>query len=330
MRRLVVAFAFASAAAAAAFACATSARGQAYPVKSVRFIVPFPPGGGNDLIARELAQHITTPLGHAVIVENRPGASTITGTEAAARAVPDGYTLFMGNNSTLTINPNLYRKLPYDAVKDFAPVSLLAAAPFILLVHPSLPARSVQELVALARKRPGQLNFGSAGTGITTHLAGEMLKFMAHIDIVHIPYKGAGPALTDLMGGQIEIGFNNVLSALPHVRSGRLRALAVTSKTRSAVLPQLPTISESGLPDFEAGAWYAVLVPARTPVAIIARLHTEFVTALQLPKVRERMASDGATVVGSSPEALARAIEMDIARWGMVIRQTRLTLDTPH
>ena len=303
---------------------------QTYPAKPIRFIVPFPPGGGNDLIARELAAYITEPLGQTVVVENRPGASTIIGTEAAAKAPPDGYTIFMGNNSTLTINPNLYRKLPYDAVKDFAPVSLLASAPFVLLVHPSLPAHSMKELIALARARPGQLNFGSAGLGITTHLAGEMLKLMARIDIVHIPYKGAGPALTDLMGGQIELGFNNMLSALPHVRSGRLRALAVTSKARSRVLPQLPTIAESGLPDYEAGAWYAVLAPARTPAPVIARLHGEFVKALQQPKVQERMAGDGASIAGSTPEALARIIETDIARWGKVIKQTGLTLDTPR
>ncbi len=307
-----------------------SAMAQTYPAKPIRFIVPFPPGGGNDLIARELAAYITEPLGQTVVVENRPGASTIIGTEAAAKAPPDGYTIFMGNNSTLTINPNLYRKLPYDAVKDFAPVSLLASAPFVLLVHPSLPAHSMKELIALARARPGQLNFGSAGLGITTHLAGEMLKLMARIDIVHIPYKGAGPALTDLMGGQIELGFNNMLSALPHVRSGRLRALAVTSKARSRVLPQLPTIAESGLPDYEAGAWYAVLAPARTPAPVIARLHGEFVKALQQPKVQERMAGDGASIAGSTPEALARIIETDIARWGKVIKQTGLTLDTPR
>ena len=269
---------------------------QTYPAKPIRFIVPFPPSGGNDLIARELAQHVTDSLGQLVIVENRPGASTLIGTEAAAKAQPDGYTLFMGNNSTLTINPNLYKKLPYDAVRDFAPLSLLASAPFLLLAHPSLPAQSVKELIALARLRPGQLNFGSSGLGIATHLAGEMLKLMARIDIVHIPYKGAAPALTDLMGGQVELGFTNVLSAMPHVRSGRLRALAVTSKARSRVLPHVPAIAESGLPDYEASVWYAVLAPARTPAPVLTRLHNEFVKALQQPKVQERLASDGASM----------------------------------
>ena len=182
---------------------------QTYPAKPIRFIVPFPPGGGNDLIARELSQHLTESLGQPMVVDNRPGASTLIGAEAAAKASPDGYTLFMGNNSTLTINPHLYKKLPYDAVRDFAPLSLLASAPFVLLAHPSVPAQSVKELIALARQRPGQLNFGSSGLGIATHLAGEMFKLMARVDIVHIPYKGAAPALTDLIGGQIELLFNN-------------------------------------------------------------------------------------------------------------------------
>lgn len=306
------------------------AQSQSYPSKPIRFIVPFPPGGGNDLLARELAQNLAEPLGQPVLVDNRPGASTIIGTELAAKAPPDGHTIFMGNNSTLAINPNLYRKLPYDAVKDFAPVSLLASAPFVLLVHRSLPARSVKELIELARARPGQLNFGSAGTGITTHLAGEMFNIMARVNMVHIPYKGAGPAMTDLIAGHIQLAFNNVLSALPHVRSGRLRALGVTSAERSPVLPNLPTIAESGLPGYEAGAWYAVLAPARTPPQIVSRLHTEFVKVLQQPKVQERLSSDGAGIVGSTPEVLAKTIEADIARWGQVIKQTGLVLNTPH
>jgi tripartite-type tricarboxylate transporter receptor subunit TctC len=303
---------------------------QSYPSKPIRFIVPFPPGGGNDLVARELAQYLAEPLGQPVIVDNRPGASTIIGTELAAKAAPDGHTIFMGNNSTLAINPNLYRKLPYDAVKDFAPVSLLASAPFVLLVHPSLPVRSVKELIALARARPGQLNFGSAGTGITTHLAGEMFNIMARVNMVHIPYKGAGPAMTDLIAGHIQLAFNNVLSALPHVRSGRLRALGVTSAERSRVLPDLPTIAESGLPGYEASVWYAVLAPARTPPQIVSRLNTEFLKVLQQPKVQERLSSDGAAIVGSTPEVLATTIESDIVRWGRIIKQIRLVLDTPH
>ncbi len=313
-----------------AFTCAPIAHAQTYPSKPIRFIVPFPPGGGNDLLARELAQYLTEPLGQTVIVDNRPGASTIIGTELAAKAPPDGHTIFMGNNSTFCINPNLYKKLPYDAVKDFAPVSLLASAPFVLLVHPSLPAKSVKELIALARAKPGQLNFGSAGTGITTHLAGEMFNLMARVNMVHIPYKGAGPAMTDLVAGHIQLAFNNVLSALPHVRSGRLRALAVTSADRSPVLPNLPTVAESGLPGYEAGAWYAVLVPARTSPQIVSRLHSEFIKVLQQPKVQERMSSDGARIIGSTPEVLAKTIEDDIARWGRVIKQTGPSLETPR
>ena len=303
---------------------------QTYPAKPIRFIVPFPPGGGNDLIARELSQHLTESLGQPMVVDNRPGASTLIGAEAAAKASPDGYTLFMGNNSTLTINPHLYKKLPYDAVRDFAPLSLLASAPFVLLAHPSFPAQSVKELIALARQRPGQLNFGSSGLGIATHLAGEMFKLMARVDIVHIPYKGAAPALTDLIGGQIELLFNNVISAMPHVRSGRLRALAVTSKTRSHALPQVPAVAEAGLPDYEASVWYAVLAPARAPAPVLTRLHGEFVKALQQPRVQDRLASDGASIVGSTPEVLARTIEADLARWGKVIKQNGISLATPN
>ncbi len=303
---------------------------QTYPAKPIRFIVPFPPGGGNDLIARELSQHLTESLGQPMVVDNRPGASTLIGAEAAAKASPDGYTLFMGNNSTLTINPHLYKKLPYDAVRDFAPLSLLASAPFVLLAHPSVPAQSVKELIALARQRPGQLNFGSSGLGIATHLAGEMFKLMARVDIVHIPYKGAAPALTDLIGGQIELLFNNVISAMPHVRSGRLRALAVTSKTRSHALPQVPAVAEAGLPDYEASVWYAVLAPARAPAPVLTRLHGEFVKALQQPRVQDRLASDGASIVGSTPEVLARTIEADLARWGKVIKQNGISLATPN
>ena len=309
---------------------ASSAWPQSYPFKPVRFIVPFPPGGGNDLLARELAQHLSEPLGQPVVVDNRPGASTIIGTELAAKAPPDGHSIFMGNNSTLCINPNLYKKLPYDAVKDFAPVSLLASAPFVLLVHPALPVKSVKDLLALARAHPGELNYGSAGIGIATHLAGEMFNLLGNVKTVHIPYKGAGPAMSDLIAGHIQFTFNNVLTALPHVRSGRLRALAVTSKTRSAVLPDLPAVAESGMPGYEAGVWYAVLVPARTAPQIVNRLHGEFTRALQNPKVQERISGDGAQVIGSTPAVLGKTIEEDIARWEKVIRQAGLALDTPR
>jgi len=303
---------------------------QSYPLKPIRFIVPFPPGGGNDLLARAFAQHLSEPLGQPLVVDNRPGASTIIGTELAAKAPPDGHTIFMGNNSTLCINPNLYKKLPYDPVKDFAPVSLLASAPFVLLVHPALPVRSVKELLALARARPGELNYGSAGIGLSAHLAGEMLNLLGHVKTVHIPYKGAGPALSDLIAGHIQFAFNNVLSALPHVRSGRLRALAVTSATRSPVLPELPTVAESGLPGYEAGAWYAVLVPAHTAPQIVNRLYVEFTRALRNPGIQERISGDGAQVIGSTPAALGKTIEEDRARWGKVIKQAGLALDTPR
>lgn len=303
---------------------------QGYPAKAIRFIVPFPPGGGNDILARELGQNVSEPLGVPVVIDNKPGASTIIGTELAAKAPPDGYTIFMGNNSTFTINPNLYQKLPYDPVKDFSPVSLLATAPFLILAHPSVPVRSVKDLIALAKARPRQLNFGSAGIGIVTHLAGEMLNSMARIEMVHVPYKGAGPVLTDLIGGHIELAFINVLSSIPHVRSGRLRGLAVTSAKRNDVLPDLPTVAESGLPGYESSVWYAVLVPARTPQDVIVRLNTEFVKAIRNPKVRDRLTADGASLIGSQPEALAKVIQSDLARWSRVIKDAKLQLDFPR
>lgn len=303
---------------------------QSYPAKAIRFIVPFPPGGGNDILARDLGQSVSESLGVPVVIDNKPGASTIIGTELAAKAPPDGYTIFMGNNSTLTINPNLYQKLPYDPVKDFSPVSLLATAPFLLLAHPSVPVRSVKDLIALAKARPRQLNFGSSGIGIVTHLAGEMLNSMARIEMVHVPYKGAGPVLTDLIGGHIELAFNNMLSSIPHVRSGRLRGLGVTSAKRSDVLPDLLTFAESGLPGYEASVWYAVLVPARTPPDIIVRLNTEFVNAISNTKVRDRLTADGASLIGSQPKALEKVIQSDLARWAGVIKDAKLQLDLPR
>ena len=303
---------------------------QSFPNKPIHFVVPFSAGGGNDVLARELGQNISVPLGVPVVIDNKAGGSTIIGTEYAARAAPDGYTIFMGNNSALTINPNLF-KLPFDAVKDFAPVSLLARAPFILLVNPSVPARSVKELIALAKVRPGQLNFGSGGIGIVTHLAGEMLKSMAHIDMVHVPYSGTDRMFADLLGGHIDIVFNSMLSSIPHVRSGRLRGLAVTSAKRSEVMPELPTVAESapGLSAYEVTVWYAVLAPARTPQDVVMRLNAEFVKALRDPKVSSRLKADGATPIGSAPEELAQVIRTDIAKWAVVVRDAKLHLEMP-
>lgn len=314
---------------AAAQGLPVSALAQAYPAKSIRFIIPYPPGGGNDILARDLGANVSRSMNVPMVYDNKPGASTVIGAEAAARAPADGSVIFMGNNSTFSINPNLYRNLPYDPVRDYLPVSLLATIPFVALVHPSVPAHSIQELVALVKASPGKINFGSAGTGIITHLAGEMLNSMAGIRMTHIPYKGSGPVLVDLVAGHIHVGFNNVLSSVPLVRSGKVRALAVTGAKRSEAMPDIPTIAESGWPEYESAAWYAVFVPARTPQEVVRRLNTEFVRAVRDPKVKDRLAADGATLIGSDPETLAKVVVADIPRWGKVIRDANLQLDIP-
>lgn len=298
---------------------------QNYPAKALHFIVPFSAGGGTDIVARFLAQHLTKSLGQPVVVVNKPGASSIIGTEMVAKAAPDGYTILLGNNGALTINPSMFQKLPYDPVKDFSPITLLGSVPMVLLVHPSVPAKSVKDLIALAKTWPGQLSFGSTGKGIVIHLAAEMLKSMAGINMVAVYYKGAGPALTDLMGGQIHMMFSGALAALAPVRSGKLRGLAVTSAERSAILPDVPAIAESGLPGFEATVWYAVLAPVRTRQEVIERLNAEFVKVLKNPTVQEKLSSESFKVIGSSPEALTAAIRSDMAKWAKVIKETGLS-----
>lgn len=301
---------------------------QNYPVKPIRYVVPFPPGGGNDILAREIGQHLSVLLGKAVVVENKAGASTIIGTDFVAKAAPDGYTILMGNNSALAINPSLFEKLPYDPLRDFAPVTLLASVPFVILVHPSVPAKSLSELIDLARARPGQLHFASAGVGISTHLAGELLKTMAKINIVHIPYKGAGPALTDTIGGQVQMTVTNLVSSIPHMKAGRLRALAVTGTARSSAMPDLPTVDEAGnLKGYEASAWYGIVVPAKTPREIINRLNAEVNRTLNIAQVRERLNADGATIFGGTPEEFGRVMRADIQKWAEVIKQANIKLE---
>lgn len=305
-----------------------NAAGQDYPAKPIRYIVPFPPGGGNDVLARELGAHLSEVLGQPVVIDNRAGASTIIGTEMAAKSPSDGYTILMGNNSALAINVALFKKLPYDAVKDFAPVSLLASAPFVLLIHPAVKAKTVKELVVLALAQPGRLHFASAGTGISTHLAGELFKTLAKIDIVHVPYRGSGPALTETMGGQVEMLFNNVVSSLPYIKAGRLRPLGVTSTSRSAALPEIPTVEEAGgLKGYEAGVWYGVVAPANTPKTIIAKLNAAFTQVLVNPRVRERLNADGAIIIGGTPERFRQVMLSDIKKWSDVIKQAGISLD---
>ncbi|MEA3156749.1 MAG: hypothetical protein QOK44_4338 [Betaproteobacteria bacterium] len=307
-----------------AAACMSSAAAQTYPSKPIRFIVPFPPGGGNDTMARAFGQKMSEGFAQPVVIDNRPGAGGNIGAETAARALPDGYTVFLGGVGSHGINPNLQAKLPYDPIKDFAPISLIASAPLVIVVPPSLPIKSVSDLVQLAKARPGELNYASSGSGTIAHLSAELLNSMAKIKLEHVPYKGTGPALTDLLAGRVQVMFNSAVSILPQVRSGKLRAVAMTAAKRSAAMPDLPTVAESGVPGYEAASWYGVLAPAATPRPIVQKLNSEIVRIARTPDVRERLAADGADPVGSSPEEFAAYIKRELARWARVIEQARI------
>ena len=295
------------------------ATAQTYPTKPVRLIAASSPGSAVDIVARIVAPRLSEQLGQQFIVDNRAGAGGNLGAEIAAKAPPDGYTLFMGTPAH-AINTALYRKLNYDLARDFAPVSQLTSGQYVIVVHPSLPVKSVKELIALARAKPGQLNFASAGSGNATHLAGELFKSLARVNIVHVPYKGSGPALTDLIGGQVQLMFSNLTSALPHVRSGRLRALAVTGEKRAAAAPELPTVSEAGVPKYVVISWFGVLAPAGTSREIIARLNGEIERALRAPDVQERLAGEGAEATPSSPEKFGAFLRDEMTQWTKVVR----------
>jgi putative tricarboxylic transport membrane protein len=287
---------------------------QSYPGKSIRMIIPAAPGGGVDTIGRALGQKLAEALGQPVVPDNRPGAGTMIASELTAKAPPDGYTFLMVTNSH-AINASVQKDLKYDPVKDFSAVSLLAVSPYLLVVHPSVPAKSVRELVELARKRPGELLFASAGSASATHLAGELFKTMAKINIVHVPYKGGTPAVTDLVGGHVQMMFNNLISVMPLAKSGRLRALGVTSAKRLGLLPDLPTVAEAGFPGYEAASWYGALLPAGTSAQIVAILNRELVKAIRTADVRDRLVSEGAEVIGSTPAEFAQYLSNDIERW---------------
>ena len=308
----------------ASIACVLAAAGacaQPYPAKPVRFVLPYgAPGGSPDIIARTIGAKLTEAWGQQVVVEPRVGAGGTIGTEVVANAVPDGYTLLLTSPSH-AINVTLYPKLPYDAVADFIPITQLVEVPNILVIHPSLPARSVKELIALAKAKPGSLNYGSAGSGSSQHLAGELFRKMAGVDMVHIPYKGGGGVVVDLIAGQVQLTFGSATS-LPYVRSGRLIALAVTTARRVSSLPALPTIAESGLPGYEASAWYALFAPARTPRPIIDKVQAEVVRALKSPDVRERLAFETIQPVGSTSAELAEFLKREIAKWGAIVRES--------
>lgn len=300
-------------------ACGASIAQSDYPNRPVRLIVPSSPGGGTDILTRIITPGFSERLGQTVIVDNRPGAGSIIGNDVVAKSAPDGYTLLMGI-STLAILPSMHEKLPYDAIRDLAPITQTVAAPNILVVHPSLPVRSVKQLIAFARKRPGELNFASAGLGSNPHLSMELFLTMAKVKMVHVAYKGSGPAMVDLVSGQVEVMTSTMLSGLPHVRSGRLRGLAVTGAKRVGVLPDLPTIAEAALPDYEAVQWYGLFAPAKTPREIIAKLHTAMVSVLEMPAIKERFAADGALLGGNTPEAFARFLRSETEKWANVVR----------
>lgn len=290
-------------------------------------IVPSAPGSGPDIMARTIAQKLSEAWNQPVVVEARPGAGGIIGSEMVAKSPPDGYTLIMGNAGSHSVNPSLYRKLPYDPLKDFSPVVLVSSAPNILIVHPSLPVKSVKELIALAKVRPGELTFGSGGNGSTAHLSGEMFRTLAGIQLVHVPFKGAPAAVLGVITGEISMAILNLPPALPHVKSGRLKALAVSTPKRSMAVPDLPTIAESGLPSYSATAWYGVLAPAGTSRAIILKLNAEIVKSLRTNEIRARIASDGGEVVGSTPEEFTAVMKSDIAKWAKVVQASGARAD---
>ena len=300
---------------------------QEWPAKPIRFIAPNLPGGPTDILARLIGQKLAETLGQPVVIENRAGAAGNIGTEVAAKAPPDGYTLVTGNNATFGANVSLYKRLGFDPVKDFTPIVLAATQPNILVVHPSLPVTSIKELIALAKARPGQLNYSGSGMGAAAHLAAELFKSMTATNIVHIPYKSAAPALTDLMAGETQLMFATSLSVIQHIKANRVRALGVTTAKRSRFLPELPTMAEAGVPGFEASTWHGVLVPAGTPGAIVERLNMEINRMLQLADVRERLAAMGAEVVGGSAKEFADHIQREIPKWAKVVKAIGVQLE---
>jgi tripartite-type tricarboxylate transporter receptor subunit TctC len=298
---------------------ASACGAQSYPAKAIRLVVPSSPGGGTDIVGRVLAQKLSESMGQQVVVENRAGAGTMIGNELVAKSAPDGYTLLMGL-STLAIIPAMYATVRYDALRDFAPISHVVTVPNVLLVHPSVPARSVKELIALAKSRRGELIAGSAGAGTNPHLSLELFESMAGIDVVHVPYKGSGQSIVGLLSGEIALMFAAVPTAMPHLKSARVRPLGVTTSTRSQALPDVPTIAQAGLPGYEATQWFGVLAPAGTPRGIIDRLHQEITSALRAPEVKQHLAQEGAEIVASTPGQFGEYLKSETAKWARVIK----------
>jgi len=304
-----------------------NAFGQEYPVRAVRLIIPFAPGGSNDILGRLIAARLTDTLGQQVVPDNRAGAGGTIGAELAAKSPPDGYTVVIGHIGTLAVNPTLYKKLSYDPLKDFQPISLIAKVPNIMVVHPTVPAKSVKELVALARSHPGALIYGSGGNGGAGHLATEYFRLLAKIQLVHVPYKGTGPAIIDLLAGQTQLVFAGVPGISGQVRGGKLRALGVSTTKRLAVFPDVPTIAEAGVPGYEATQWYGVLAPAGVAKPIVARLNQDILKVLQTREMQERLAADGAEPLPSTPEEFHTFIKAEIARWAPVIKAAQIKAD---
>jgi tripartite-type tricarboxylate transporter receptor subunit TctC len=297
-----------------------------YPSKPVRFILPFPPGGGTDILGRIISERLAAQLGQPVVIENRGGAGGNVGAEVAAKSAPDGYTIVLVAPS-LAISPSLYSKLGYDPVKDFAPVSLVATVPNVMITHPSVPANTLVEFIALAQARPGAMNFGSGGSGTSNHLAGELFNNVAGVKLVHVPYKGVNLAMNDVLSGQVQLVVIGIPAAAPHIKAGKLRALAVIAPQRAAALPDVPTAAEAGLPKFEVTTWYGVLAPAGTPRPIIARLNSELAKIMHAPDLKERLATMATEPVTGTPEAFADLIRQEIAKWGKVVREAGLKAD---
>jgi len=308
-------------------ALAGPAAAQPYPVRPIRMIIGFPPGGGTDIVGRIVGQRLSEVLGQQVLPDNRGGASGQIAAELTAKAPPDGYTVMMAHIAAISILPTLIAKLPYDAQKDFAPISLVAIGPNFLVVHPSVPARSVKELVALAKARPGQLHYASPGAGTVQHLAAELFKLQAKVDMLHVPYKGSGQSIVDLVAGHVHLNFDSVPPVLPHVRSGRLRALAVTSEKRFSILPDIPTVNESGVPGFDLSTWWGLVAPAAVSREIIARLQAETVKVLREPGVKEKIAFAGADTVGNTAEEFGAFIRNERAKYARIVKDANIKLE---
>ena len=310
-----------------AFLLPSSLFAQAYPAKPVRWIIPYAAGGSADTRARQVSHELAKLWGQTIVIENKPGAGAVPGTDFITKAAPDGYTIGMGNLAPLAVNPSLYRAMPYDPIKDIAPIVLLERGPLVLMVNLSLPVKSVAELTALAKARPGTLSFASSGSGGSHHLSGEMYKAMTGIDIVHIPYKGGAPAASDLIGGHVSMMFELMYSAMPSLKSGKVRPLAVTSAQRLAVLPEVPTMAEAGLPGFESSNWQGIIAPAATPRAIVTKINSDTNKVLNMPEVREKIIAQGNQVGGGTPEEFGALIQSEMIKWGKVVREAGVRAD---